>query len=388
VNYNWLLPEYIEDILPDDAWRVESLRRGLLDLFRGHGYQLVMPPLLEYVESLLTGTGRDMDLVTFKLVDQLSGRHMGLRADITPQAARIDAHLMNRQGVNRLCYAGSVLRTLPDDSLRTREPFQIGAELYGHAGIEGDFEVVGLMLAALESCGVRSPLVDLGHVGVFRALLGHAALTPDVAARLFEALQGKDSAALEELTVGCIPEVADGLRMLPELSGGREVIARARASLPDWPAIGRALDELEAVGESVGGKTPLTYDLAELRGYHYHSGIVFAAYAEGWPDAISKGGRYDEVGKAFGRSRPATGFSLDLRDVIANQPPVRGARGVLAPRAGPDAALERTVASLRAAGEIVVRELPGHERDRAEQDCDRELTQVDGRWEVRPLRGD
>ena len=387
MNYNWLLPEYIEDILPNDAWQVESLRRGLLDLFRTHGYQLVMPPLLEYVESLLTGTGHDMDLVTFKLVDQLSGRHMGLLADITPQAARIDAHLMNRQGVNRLCYAGSVLRTLPDDSLRTREPLQVGAELYGHDGIEGDVEVIRLLLAALALCSVPTPLVDVGHVGVFRALSARAGLDADAEARLFRALQNKDAAALDELTRACPPEAASGLRLLPELTGGREVLVRARAALPDWPAIRRALDDLEAVALASDGGTPFTFDLAELRGYHYHSGIVFAAYADGWPDALAKGGRYDEVGKAFGRARSATGFSLDLRDVVANLPAGHGMNGILAPHgAGPG--LEAAVDALRKAGEVVVRDLPGHAQHRAELGCDRELILVDARWEIRRMRGD
>lgn len=387
MNYHWLLPEYIEDILPEQSWRVESLRRGLLDLFRAHGYRLVMPPLLEYVESLLTGTGHDMDLVTFKLVDQLSGRHMGLRADITPQAARIDAHLMNRQGVNRLCYAGSVLRTLPDDSLRTREPLQVGAELYGHPGIDGDVEVIRLMLAALDLCGVRGPLLDVGHVGVYRALSQRSGLDADTGARLFLALQNKDAAALAELTRACPAAVGDGLRLLPQLSGGTDVLARARASLPDWPEIGRALEDLEAVRDAVTGKTALSFDLAELRGYHYHSGIVFAAYAAGWPDAPAKGGRYDEVGRAFGRARPATGFSLDLRDVVANLPATQDTHAILAPAAG-DAALERTVEALRASGEIVLRDLPGHEAHRAELGCDRELVSVGGRWEVKRLRGE
>jgi ATP phosphoribosyltransferase regulatory subunit len=387
VNYHWLLPEYIEDILPDQSWRVESLRRGLLDLFRGHGYRLVMPPLLEYVESLLTGTGHDMDLVTFKLVDQLSGRHMGLRADITPQAARIDAHLMNRQGVNRLCYAGSVLRTLPDDSLRTREPLQVGAELYGHPGIDGDVEVIRLMLAALDLCGVRAPLLDVGHVGVYRALSGRAGLDAETGARLFLALQNKDSAALADLTRACPAGVGEGLRLLPKLSGGADVLARARASLPDWPDIHRALDDLDEVCRAVAGRTAVSLDLAELRGYHYHSGIVFAAYATGWPDALAKGGRYDEVGRAFGRARPATGFSLDLRDVATNLPATADARAILAPAVA-DAALEEAVDALRASGEIVLRDLPGHEAHRAELGCDRELVRAEGRWVVKKLRGD
>lgn len=380
---NWLLPEHIQDLLPPEAARVERARRALLDLFRGHGYQLVVPPLIEYVESLLSGTGQDLELQLFKVVDQLSGRLMGVRADITPQVARIDAHLLNRRGVVRLCYAGSVLRTLPSSMTRTREPLQVGAEIYGHAGPESDVEIQRLMLEALARLGARGVQLDLGHVGIYRALAREAGLDARAESELFRALQAKDAAAIGELTAG----VANGaaLRRLPQLFGGREVLEEARRGLPPLPAITRALDELAAIARGLEPHVAeLTFDLAELRGYHYHSGAVFAAYLPGAPAAVAQGGRYDEVGSAFGRARPATGFSLDLRDFAALLPD-EGEAPILAPP-DDDAALAARVRELRAAGEVVVVDLPGHADSRDELGCTRELVRVDGSWRVVPRR--
>ena len=307
----WLLPEHIEDILPAEAARIEALRRALLDLFAGWGYQLVMPPLLEYLESLLTGTGHDLDLRTFKLVDQLSGKMMGVRADITPQVARIDAHLLNRDGVARLCYCGSVLHARPAGPEATREPIQIGAEIYGHAGTESDLEIQRLLCRALETAGVKGTRIDIGHVAVFRALVRSGAIGHELEADLFEALQKKDLPALRALTKGLAAKTRDALLLLPELYGGREVLALAAKRLPRIPALRGALATLGALAEACA--IPASFDLAELRGYHYHSGVVFDAYCKGVAGPVARGGRYDEVGRAFGRPRPATGFSIDLR---------------------------------------------------------------------------
>jgi len=305
---NWVLPEYIEDILPPEARRIESLRAQLLELFRVHGFELVMPPLLEYTESLLTGTGHDMDLRTFKLVDQLSGRTMGIRADITPQVARIDAHLLNRVGVTRLCYCGSVLHTLPAGLTSTREPLQIGAEIYGHGGIESDLEIQGLLEQALKLCKLPDVRLDIGHVAVFRALARRGRVGEELEAELFAALQAKDVAALQTLTRGLNKTTRGAILMLPELYGGREVIARARRALPKHAEITRALADLDRL--TAMQDIPVSIDLADLRGYHYHSGAAFAAYCARLPNAVALGGRYDGVGKAFGRARPATGFTL------------------------------------------------------------------------------
>ena len=311
----WLLPEYIEDILPAEAARIERLRRAILDLFAGAGYELVMPPLLEYMDSLLTGTGHDLDVRTFKVVDQLSGRMMGLRADITPQVARIDAHLLNRKGVTRLCYCGSVLHTRPAGPAATREPIQIGAEIYGHAGVASDLEVQRLLCRALALARVSKPRMDIGHVAVFRSLVRAARVAAGLEADLFEALQRKDLPALRGLTRGLPAKTRAALLLLPELYGGAEVLGLARRRLPAIPELRRALATLRALARAC--PVPASFDLAELRGYHYHSGVVFDAYCEGVAGAVGRGGRYDEVGKAFGRARPATGFSIDLRSLAA-----------------------------------------------------------------------
>ena len=383
----WLLPEYIEDILPAEALRIERLRRDILDLFRVHGYQLVMPPLLEYVESLLTGTGHDLDLRTFKLVDQLSGRMLGVRADITPQVARIDAHLLNRSGVTRLCYAGSVLHTLPSGMNRTREPLQAGAEIYGHRGIESDVEIQRLMMKVLDLVRIRDVYLDIGHVAVFRSLVNRAKLGPGLEAELFRAMQAKDAPELRSLTRKLDRGTRAGFSVLPELYGGAEVLALARRKLPDYPEIRLALRTLKALSEQLRDVARIrSFDLAELRGYHYHSGVVFAAYAEGWPNALALGGRYDEVGKAFGRARPATGFSMDLRELVQVSGNGEKAGGILAPYALRDARLQRRVEALRARGEVVVVDLPGHAGSRAELGCDRKLVLRAGKWVVEKLK--
>jgi ATP phosphoribosyltransferase regulatory subunit len=378
----WLLPEYVEDILPLEAARIERLRRALLDLFAVHGYQLVMPPLLEYVDSLLTGTGHDLDLRTFKLVDQLSGRMLGVRADITPQVARIDAHLLNRSGVTRLCYAGSVLHTLPSDMNRTREPLQIGAEVYGHRGVESDIEVERLMLQAMEQCGVRDRYLDLGHVAVFRALMRRGRISAQLESDLFRAMQAKDTPGLRALTRKLDHATREALSALPDLYGGREVLRTAARRLPAHAEIRQALRELGRIADALADMARIRFDLAELRGYHYHSGVVFAAYAQGWRDALARGGRYDEVGKAFGRARAATGFSMDLRELASAQPDGQSKPGILAPYRPNDAALQKRIAALRARGEIVVIDLPGHVKSRAELGCNRQLTRRAGVWSI------
>lgn len=382
----WLLPEFIEDILPAEAARIERLRRTLLDLFETWGYELVMPPLLEYVESLLTGTGHDLDLRTFKLVDQLSGRMMGVRADITPQVARIDAHLLNRAGVTRLAYSGSVLHTRPATPAATREPLQLGAEIYGHQGVESDLEVQRLLCRALEICGVRGARMDIGHVAVFRALVRRAKFGPDLESELFEALQKKDVPALRELVkvAGVDRASREALLLLPELYGGEEVLVKAGRHLPKLPEIARALATLKRLAKSCA--IPMSFDLAELRGYHYHSGVVFDAYCDGVAGPVARGGRYDEVGKAFGRPRPATGFSIDLRELAGAAAPVKARETILSPAPDGDAKLAKKIAALRDAGEVVIEELPGHEKLRHELGCTRRLAKKAGVWTVQPIK--
>lgn len=381
----WLLPESIEDVLPPEARRLERLRRALLDEFGLHGYELVMPPMLEYVESLLTGSGHDMDLRTFKLVDQLSGRTMGIRADITPQVARIDAHLLNRKGVARLCYCGSVLHTLPSGLTATREPLQIGAELYGHAGIEADVEVIRLLSQALEIAGVKASRIDLGHVGVFRALSARGGLEAELEQELFAVLQAKDMPDLRELVKGVDEPIRSALLALPECYGGLEVLERVLALVPGDAEIGQAVNDLRKLAADLTD-LPVSFDLADLRGYHYHSGVVFAAYCAGHPGAIALGGRYDKVGKAFGRGRPATGFSMDLREVSQLEAASASPRAILAPAGG--IGLREEVNNLRAKGQIVIEALPGHEGTWSEAGCDRQLVLRSGKWIVEKIQGE
>lgn len=380
---NWLLPENIADVLPSEARKIEDLRRALLDNFRLYGYELVMPPLLEYLESLLTGAGQDTDLRTFKLVDQLSGRTMGVRADMTTQVARIDAHLLNRISVTRLCYAGSVLHTRPSGLHATREPLQIGAEIYGHAGLEADAEIQELVLSTLELAGISQVRLDLCHVGVLRALLENDVKAKMREIELFTLLEAKDVPGLEKISAGFDKVTRDALLILPNLYGDAAVIDRGREVLPKLPGVLNALDELEALIKLSGAKNP-TIDLADLRGYHYHSGVMFAAYVPGLPNAVARGGRYDHVGEAFGRARPATGFSMDLRELSRLMPIAERKRAVRAPW-GQDSKLYAKIMDLRKAGEVVIQSLPGHENDQDEFDCDRAVVFENGNWIIKNL---
>jgi len=371
----WLLPEHIEDVLPAEARAMERLRRAILDLFESHGFELVAPPLLEYTDSLLSGIGKDLDLATFKLVDQLSGRMMGVRADHTPQVARIDAHLLNRQGVARLCYCGSVLHTVPAGMTKMREPIQIGAELYGHAGLEADAEILGLMMAALTRAGIERLHIDLGHPGIYRALTEKSGLSAEDSEALFNAVQQKDAPRAKELG-------GDSVALLTSLNGPRDVIAAARKQLPTLPALTTALNALDRLASLVQSPgVDISVDLAELGGFNYESGLVFAAFAPGSPDAIARGGRYDEVGATFGRARPATGFTMDLRQLAALAPREAAAERILAP-ALEDPALKEAIAKLREAGNVVVVEMPGTEKHRDELGCERRLEMKEGKWRV------
>lgn len=376
----WLLPEGISDVLPSEARFLEKLRRSAVDLYRGYGYELVMPPLLEYTDSLLTGVGADLDLRTLKLVDQVSGRLLGLRADITPQVARIDAHILNRAGVVRLCYAASVLHARPLHPLATREPFYVGAELYGHPSVAADAEVLELAVRSLALAPVAHVRFDLGHTRILRALLELDPAAQRLADEIVAALSTKDAAALAALSAELAAPAGPALRALARLHGGEEVLAAARAELPSSPALAAALDELQqlvAVLRRVGAAVSI--DLADLHGFRYHTGATFAAYAAGWPVALARGGRYDDIGRAFGRARPATGFSIDLRELTRlNQG--TSARAILAP-AGDDGQLAALVETLRAAGEVVIRRLGDDDRVDG-LDCDREVRHVDGVWQV------
>jgi ATP phosphoribosyltransferase regulatory subunit len=382
------LPDQIADVLPSEARHIEELRRMLLDAARSYGYELVMPPLLEHLESLLTGTGEALGLQTFKLVDQLSGRTLGLRADSTPQVARIDAHLLNRQGVTRLCYCGPVLHTRADRPHATREPLQFGAEIYGHAGLEADLEVQCLAIEALRAAGFGPLQVDMADVRIVNGLLAGAGLSGPALSRIHAALALKDTAELQALLreqTGLSKAAVNGLRALPELYGDRSVLTEARRALAGIEGIAAALDDLERMDRQLAGLYPqlaLSFDLADLRGYAYYSGIRFAIYGSG--EELARGGRYDEVGAVFGRKRPAAGFSLDLKELVSVLParPLRPA--VRAPW-GADPDLRRAIAGLRAQGQTVVCVLPGHEHEVHEFDCDRELVRVAEQWLVQAL---
>lgn len=380
---NWLLPENIADVLPSEARKIEELRRSLLDNFRLYGYELVMPPMLEYLESLLTGAGQDMDLRIFKLVDQLSGRTMGVRADMTTQVARIDAHLLNRSSVTRLCYAGSVLHTRPSGLHATREPLQIGAEIYGHKGLEADAEIQELALASLNLAGMSEVRLDLCHVGVLRTIVENDTKARKRENELFTLLECKDIPGLRMLTRDFDMATREALLALPNLYGDASTIARARKVLPNLPGIANALDELDLLS-SQAGKASVTIDLADLRGYHYHSGVMFAAYVPGLPNAVARGGRYDHVGEAFGRARPATGFSMDLRELARLLPIAERKRAIRAPW-GTEPALRQKIAELRTAGEVVIQALPGHDNDQDEFDCDRAVVFENGNWTLTKL---
>ena len=390
VEDRWLLPEGIEEILPPAASRLEALRRRLIDLYASWGYELVMPPLIEFLESLLTGTGNDLELQTFKLTDQLSGRMMGVRADMTPQVARIDAHLLKRDGPVRLCYMGTVLRTRADGFGGSRSPYQAGVELYGHRGYESDLEVLTLMLETLAVADIAEVHLDLGHVAIFRELVRQAGLDRDQEKILFEALQRK---ALPEIRRQLsqwrlAPSAERLLSQLAELNGDVAVLAVAEELLAGTGAeIGAALATLRRLVSALQRhrpELPIHIDLAELRGYHYHTGVLFSAYVPGRGQAVAQGGRYDEIGQIFGRARPATGFSTDLANLLRlNKVPDQISRGIYAP-AVDDPCLDQQVVSLRGQGQRVVRALPGGETPLG-LGCDRILVRRGEEWVVAPV---
>ena len=383
----WLLPEGVEELVPPESLRLERMRRSLLDLFSRWGYEIVTPPFIEYLESLLTGTGEDLELHTFKLIDQLTGRMMGVRADMTPQVARIDARRLRRAGPSRLCYAGTVLHTLPEGISGGRSPVQIGAELYGHAGRESDCEIVCLMLEALDVSGVGPVYLDMGHVGIFRALARGAGLSREREHVLHEALQRKAGAEVGERLGEWEVEAryADALLALVDLDGDPAILERAGRELaPGGEHVERKLGELAGLVRAVRARRPdaeLHVDLAELRGYRYHTGFVFAAFVSGYGGEVARGGRYDEIGSVFGRARPATGFSADLKTLIALQAPEDGGgvqdRDVVTAPWSDDPALLAAIRELRSRGERVVQRLPG-EAGRGARALDRR----GGRWVV------
>ncbi|MGP1628390.1 MAG: ATP phosphoribosyltransferase regulatory subunit [Giesbergeria sp.] len=379
----WVLPDHIADVLPSEARHIEELRRSLLDTARGYGYELIMPPLLEHLDSLLTGTGEALDLQTFKLVDQMSGRMLGLRADTTQQAARIDAHLLNRRGVTRLCYCGPVLRTWPDRPHVSREPLQFGAETYGHAGREADLETLELALACLNAAQVRAAYVDMADIRIVRSLLDPVQLDAGRRNAVYAALAAKDASELAALSHAFPAASRAGLLALPQLYGDGAVLAEARRVLPETPAIAAALDDLQWLASRISGAR-VGFDLADLRGYAYYSGVHFAIYAQGASDVVAKGGRYDAVGAAFGRKRPAVGFGMDLKQLVGIVP-ARGLRGAIRAPWADAAQLRSAIAALRAAGETVICVLPGEQSEVQEFRCDRELVDVGGEWVARAL---
>ena len=379
----WVLPDHIADVLPSEARHIEELRRDLLDAARCYGYELVIPPLLEHLESLLTGAGVALDLQTFKLVDQLSGRMMGLRADSTPQVARIDAHLLNRSGVTRLCYCGPVLHTLPAGPHATREPLQFGAEIYGHAGLEADIEVLNLVLDCLKAAKVDNPSVDLADARLVKAMLSGLSLSTTQLAAVYAALAAKDSPELLALTRDLPPQIRQGLLTLVQLYGDASVLIEAEKALPSLPGVAEALLNLKHLAANLSD-VQVTFDLADLRGYAYYTGSRFAIYAPGGSGALARGGRYDQVGAVFGRNRPAAGFSLDIKNLVraVAARPLRAA--IRAPwRQEPK--LAAAIAALRARGEVVVGVLPGHESEVDEFHCDRELVESAGQWLVQTI---
>lgn len=387
----WLLPDGIEEVLPVEAARIEAARRQVLDLFQRWGYELVITPHVEFLESLLTGAGQELDLRTFKVTDPLSGRQMGLRADITPQVARIDAHTLRRTGPSRLCYAGSVLHAKPRALSTSRSPIQLGAELYGDASAASDIEVISLMLETLAQVEVADPHMDLGHVGIYRGLARAAGLSGETEQALFDALQRKAVDEVACLTETLDPELGVMLQALTGLCGGREVLHEAERVLARAPeAVRQALNTLIRIADTLTARypqLPLYFDLGELRGYHYHTGIVFAAFVPGVGGSIAQGGRYDDIGADFGRARPATGFSADLKTLVelGAVPVASRAAGVWAP-ADASVALWQAVCSLRRGGERVVQALDGQTLEAARgAGCDRGLVERNGEWQVEPL---
>ena len=387
----WLLPDGIEEVLPPEAANIELARRRVLDLFQCWGYELVITPHIEYIESLLSGAGQDLDLRTFKVTDPQSGRLIGFRADITPQVARIDAHTLRREGPSRLCYAGSVLHARPGALSTSRSPIQLGGELCGDASPASGVEVISLLLEVLEQAQVPDVHLDLGHVGIYRGLVKAAGLSDAAEQQLFDALQRKAIDEVVSLTAGLSPGLASMLQSLAELCGGRDVLELAQACLVEAPeAVHGALDELLSIADALElryPELPLYFDLGELRGYHYHTGVVFAAFLPGVGQSIAQGGRYDDIGADFGRARPATGFSTDLKTLVTlGQRPADAAfAGIWAPDVH-DLYLWKEIQQLRRTGSKVVQALPGQvQADAAAAGCDRQLELKDGRWQVMPV---
>jgi ATP phosphoribosyltransferase regulatory subunit len=388
----WLLPEGIEEVLPPEAWQFECARRELLDLFSRWGYALIMPPFIEYLESLLTGSGNDLDLQTFKVTDQLSGRMMGLRADMTPQAARIDAHPLRRDEPSRLCYMGTVLQTRSDGFGGSRSPLQVGAELFGHAGIESDVEILSLVLAALGLMEIREVHVNLGHVGIFRGLARDAGLSATQESDLFDALQRKAVSDIDVMLDATVKDAGQRRRLaaLAGLNGGPEVLEQALELLDGaGEEVMLALDNLRAIAgrlQQRAGDVQLDFDLAELRGYRYQTGMVFAVFVPGSGREIARGGRYDAIGEVFGRARPATGFSTDLRTLMdLSERDFDSRQGAVFAPADADQVLQQTIADLRKQGECVISALPGQSGTAADMGCDRVLVQDAGNWAVKPI---
>ncbi len=386
----WLLPAGIEEVLPPQAKVIERLQRELLDLYAGWGYEYVIPPFIDYLDSLLTGAGQDLDLQTFKLTDQVSGRLLGVRADMTPQVARMDAHHLRRDTPTRLCYLGTVLHTRPDGFGGSRTPLQIGAELYGHAGIGSDTEILRLTLLTLKTAGINESYLDLGHVGIYRGLARQAGLDSVQEHALFDALQRKAVPEIESLIgrFGVSGAPADMLRVLAELNG-IDALTRAEHLLraADTP-VREALDYLRELAEELSRWMPehsIHYDLAELHGYRYKTGVVFAAFVPGWGQEIARGGRYDDIGRVFGRARPAVGFSTDLKGLLRHGPGLAERYRASAPIYAPwcaDSALRETVQQLRAAGRCVINALPGLAQDPRQLGCQQMLVARAGRWEL------
>jgi len=387
VSDRWLLPDGVEDILPPLAGQIESLRRDVMDTCQRWGYQLVIPPLIEYLESLFTGTGHDLELQTFKLTDQLTGRMMGVRADMTPQAARIDAHTLGDEGITRLCYAGHVLHTRPQHMLTGRTPIQAGCELFGSTSEAADLEVISLMLEALRVSGLRRVHLDLAHVSIYESLITEAGFDRNTEETVFDAMARKSVPELDRLLGDCEPGSAGArLRELARVSGGVDALAAARRILGGASsALDAALEQLARVVEMLERDYPevsLGFDFCELRGYNYHTGLVFAAYVPGHGDSVAKGGRYDAIGSDFGRARPATGFSLDIRALVALGERAYNRFGAIWAPADEDTALEGVISGLRMT-ETVIRALPEDtDANTAARGCDRQLVKRDGKWVV------
>ena len=385
----WLLPDGVDEVLPEQAQVVEYLRRQLLDLYHNWGYDLVIPPMVEFTESLLIGSGSDLDLMTFRVTDQISGRMMGIRADITPQTARMDAHSLRREGPNRLCYAGTVLHTRPRGPLESRTPISVGVELFGEATLAADIEVIELFLQTLTTSGVDNVHLDLGHVDIYRGLLAEANLDNNLEAELFELLQRKVIGELADWVAANIsdPKLAGWLNILPTLAGSIEVLSAAKVALADAPgSVLAAIEQLEQIVTALGDSNVSIYlDLGEMPGYHYHTGVVFAAYVQGYGKALGNGGRYDHVGEAFGRSRPATGFAFDLKSLVTQGcAATSSVEGIFVP-ASDDPQCREQVALLRSQGNRVVRGFPGQQVDFAEISCDRQLVVEDGHYVIKEL---